>query len=62
MRLSVRKAFNFVNRDEQQSFRKYLDEFTKTSKIGTSMESLIACFFFFIFLPKLSKVLFWVVS
>ena len=36
------------------------DEFTKTSKIRPSMESLNADFFKF--LPKLSKVLFWVGS
>ena len=35
-------------------------EFTKASKIGHSMESLIAVFFKF--LPKLSKVLYWVAS
>ena len=39
MRLAVRKALNFVNRDDQQ-----WDEFTKTSKIGPSMESLNADF------------------
>ena len=44
MRLIVRKALNFVNRDDQQSFKK--DDFTKTSKIGPSMESLNADFFF----------------
>ena len=42
MRLAVRKALNFVNRDDQQ-----WDEFTKTSKIGPSMESLNADFFQF---------------
>ena len=36
------------------------DGFIKTSKIGPSMESLNADFFNF--LPKLSKVLFWVAS
>ena len=45
MRLIVRKALNFVNRDDQQSFKK--DDFTKTSKIGPSMESLNADFFQF---------------
>ena len=45
MRLIVRKALNFVNRDDQQSFKK--DDFTKTSKIGPSMESLNADFFRF---------------
>ena len=44
MRLIVRKALNFVNRDDQQSFKK--DDFTKTSKIGPSMESLNADFCF----------------
>ena len=39
------------------------DEFTKMNKIGPSMESLNAvCFFFFSFLLKLSKVLFWVAA
>ena len=37
------------------------DEFTKTRRIGPSMESLIAVFIFNI-LPKLSKVFFWVAS
>ena len=54
VRLIVRKALNFVNRDDQQSFKK--DDFTKTSKIGPSMESLNADFFSF--LLKLLKVLF----
>ena len=36
------------------------DEFTKTSKIRPSMESLKDDFFQF--LPKLLKVLFWVAS
>ena len=54
MRLIVRKALNFVNRDDQQSFKK--DDFTKTSKIGPSMESLNADFFSF--LLKVLKVLF----
>ena len=36
------------------------DEFTKTSEIEPSIESLIAEFFNF--LPKLSKNLFWVSS
>ena len=38
------------------------DEFKKISKIGPSMESLNAVFFFFSFLPKLSKFLFWVAT
>ena len=37
-----------------------LDEFTETSKIGPPMESSNAVFNNF--LPKLSKVLFWVAS
>ena len=37
------------------------DEITKTSKVGLSMESLNTDFFFS-FLPKLLKVLFWVDS
>ena len=44
MRLIVRKALNFVNRNDQ-SFRKIWGEFRKTSKIGPSMESLNADFF-----------------
>ena len=47
MRLIVRKALNFVNRDDQQSFKKIWHDFTKTSKIGPSMESLNADFFQF---------------
>ena len=37
MRLTVRKALNFVNVDQQENIS---DEITKTSKIGPSMESL----------------------
>ena len=44
MRLIVRKALNFVNVDQQENI---WDEFTKTSKIGPSMESLNADFFQF---------------
>ena len=44
MRLSVRRDLRFVNCDGQQSFRKNWDKFAKTSKIGTSVESLIAEF------------------
>ena len=40
MRLIERKALNFVNHDDQQSFKKYLRRLKKkTSKIGPSMES-----------------------
>ena len=42
MRLIVRKALNFVNVNQQENI---LDEFTKTSKIGPSMESLNDDFF-----------------
>ena len=46
VRLIVRKALNFVNRDDQQSFKNIWDEFTKRV-IGPSMESLNAdCFQF----------------
>ena len=45
MRLTVRKALNFVNHDDQQSFKNIWDKFTKTSNIGHSMEILNAEFF-----------------
>ena len=37
MRLTVKKALNFVNVDQQENI---WDEFTKSSKKGPSMESL----------------------
>ena len=46
MRLSVRKAFNFVNRNDQQSLRKYLRQIYQVRKMGHSMESLIEFFQF----------------
>ena len=45
MRLIVRKALNFVNRDDQQSLKKIGGDFTKSSKLGPSMERLNADFF-----------------
>ena len=47
MRLTVRKALNLINRDDQQSLKIIWDEFTKMTKIGPSMESLNADFFQF---------------
>ena len=46
MRLIVRKALNFVNRDDQQSSKNTLGQFTKKTKIE-SLESLNADFFQF---------------
>ena len=46
-RLTVTKALSFVNRNDQQSFRKYLTQILKTSKTGPSMEKFIAEFFQF---------------
>ena len=45
MRSTVRKALNFVNHDDQKSFKNILDKFTKTSNIGHSVEILNAEFF-----------------
>ena len=57
MRLTVTKALNFVNRDDQQYFKKYLRRiYANTSKIGPSKESLNVDFQFF------DKILFWVAS
>ena len=46
MRLIVRKALNFVSMTNNPS-KNICDDFTKTSKIGPSMESLNADFFQF---------------
>ena len=40
MRLTIRKALNFVNHGDHKSFKKYLKRISKTSKIRRSMESL----------------------
>ena len=45
MRLIVRKALNFVNHDDQQSFKNIWDKVAKASNIRHSMESLNAEFF-----------------
>ena len=48
MRLIVRKALSFVNRDDQQYFKKHLRRiYANTSKIGPSKESLNVDFQFF---------------
>ena len=47
MRLIARQALNLVNCDDEQSFKNIWDKFTKTTKIGLSMESLNAHFFQF---------------
>ena len=47
MRLSVRKVLNFVNRDDQQSSRKYLGRICENEQHRTFYGSLIAEFFQF---------------
>ena len=47
MRLIVRIALNFVNAMTNNPSKNIWDDFTKTSKIGPSMEGLNADFFQF---------------
>ena len=58
MRLIVRKALNFANHDDNNLLENIWDKFTKTSKIGPSMESLNDDFFNF--LSEILNVLFWI--